>query len=187
MTVSLLASEIDSKRGIGFLVELANSPLAEWPYPEEKDEIAALARLRRRFEEFCPSDYPLLIAHDVRKAWEQPTLRMREAFLFATLTAALYRCDPPNPKHKEVEKWNRIAAALWTMGKASHRMRLCANPECPAPCFVAEKKNQRYCGEKCAGSGQRELKRLWWAEHGPAWRKARKRAEAKKKGKGRKS
>jgi hypothetical protein len=56
---------------------------------------------------------------------------------------------------------------------ALDRMRYCLNPECPAPYFFAKKRRQRYCTEECAGAGQRELKRVWWAEHGDAWRKAR--------------
>ncbi len=37
--------------------------------------------------------------------------------------------------------------------------RHCANPECPAPYFIAKKKSYRYCATKCAASGEREAKR----------------------------
>lgn len=68
---------------------------------------------------------------------------------------------------------------LWRTLHALDRMRFCPNPECPAPYFLTRKRSQKYCTEKCAGAGQRELKRAWWSEHGEAWRKARK-AAAKK-------
>jgi hypothetical protein len=57
---------------------------------------------------------------------------------------------------------------------ALDRMRYCLNPECPAPYFFAKKRRQKYCTEECAGAGQRESKRIWWAEHGTEWRETRK-------------
>jgi hypothetical protein len=59
----------------------------------------------------------------------------------------------------------------------SDRMRYCANPACPAPYFIARRRSQKYCTDACALPAQREFKRAWWSEHGPEWRKKRKRAE----------
>jgi hypothetical protein len=52
---------------------------------------------------------------------------------------------------------------------------LCANRECPAPYFIASRRGQKYCSYACALSSRREVKQRWWAAHGNAWRKARKR------------
>jgi len=76
-----------------------------------------------------------------------------------------------------------------------NRTRYCPNPECPAPYFFAKRHSQRYCSEKCAQAAEKETKRKWWAEHGPAWRKKRRkvagnrtpRKTARKLGKGSKS
>lgn len=45
------------------------------------------------------------------------------------------------------------------------RMRLCANPACPAPYFIARKHSQRYCGDACAVPAQREWKQNWWRQN----------------------
>jgi hypothetical protein len=55
-----------------------------------------------------------------------------------------------------------------------HLAHVCANPECPAPYFLAIRKSQKYCNADCATPSQREFKRKWWVEHGRI-----RRAEAK--------
>jgi hypothetical protein len=45
--------------------------------------------------------------------------------------------------------------------KAKH----CGNATCPAPYFIAKKKGQQHCGEKCAASATREAKRRWAADY----------------------
>jgi hypothetical protein len=59
---------------------------------------------------------------------------------------------------------------LWTRGLT----KVCGNPECPAPYYIAQRRSQRYCGEQCADLFQREAKRSWWQEHGNLWREQRK-------------
>jgi hypothetical protein len=76
---------------------------------------------------------------------------------------------------------NAVPALSYTV-KAGDKARYCANPECPAPYFFVQRKNQRYCSEICAAPAQRELKRRWWAEYGDEWRAAR---SSKKSSKGR--
>jgi len=72
-----------------------------------------------------------------------------------------------------------IEKALEYLLKHHNRARHCPNPDCPAPYFLAARQSRRYCSEICAQSGERETKRRWWAEHGPAWRKKRKPAASK--------
>ena len=46
----------------------------------------------------------------------------------------------------------------------------CANSECPAPFFFANRKSQKYCSDGCAQPAQRKFKRDWWARNGEKWR-----------------
>lgn len=55
-------------------------------------------------------------------------------------------------------------------------LRLCQNPDCPAPRFIARRKDQVYCSSDCAAL---LAKRRWWAKHGEEWRKERKRKKRK--------
>jgi hypothetical protein len=49
----------------------------------------------------------------------------------------------------------------------SDRMRKCQNPTCDAPYFLATRRDQRYCSEKCA---RLVANRTWWKKHGQQWR-----------------
>lgn len=121
----------------------------------------------------------------LRNLWTEPDARQREwgffAFRYAlykyendALTgeglfgilidpAKSFRVPPPMP----------FEQALSYLVKVGDKARYCANPECPAPYFFVQRRNQRYCSEICAAPAQRELKRQWWAEHGEEWRAAR--------------
>lgn len=63
---------------------------------------------------------------------------------------------------------------LWSRGLT----KVCGNPECPAPYYIAQRKSQRYCGEQCADLFQREAKRNWWRERGSEWRETRREQKA---------
>jgi hypothetical protein len=52
----------------------------------------------------------------------------------------------------------------------SDRMRKCQNPTCVAPYFLATRRDQRYCSEKCA---RLVANRKWWDKHGQQWRDGR--------------
>jgi hypothetical protein len=43
--------------------------------------------------------------------------------------------------------------------------RVCGNPECAAPFFFAQRRNQKYCTPECSKPSQQEFKRKWWAEN----------------------
>ena len=122
-------------------------------------------------------------------AWRAPTALGREVFLLQLIAAYLQTEAPQfsytagyNAEYADEEAKRGVDAFCLVLIRALHaldRMRFCLNPECPAPYFFTKKRRQRYCTEKCAGAGQRELKRVWWTEHGTAWRNAGK-ASAKK-------
>lgn len=52
-----------------------------------------------------------------------------------------------------------------------HQALRCPNPDCPAKHFLADRKNQKYCSEHCAGIAQRESKKRWWRQEGRKRRK----------------
>jgi hypothetical protein len=68
--------------------------------------------------------------------------------------------------------------AVYALFRKSALGKVCKNPNCPAPYFVARKATQRYCSDKCAEVFQQEWKRKWWAQHGNEWRRGK--AKAKK-------
>lgn len=70
----------------------------------------------------------------------------------------------------------KFQQALYLLFRRSQLAKICENPNCPAPYFIARKTAQRYCTDKCAEIFQRAWKRKWWAEHGEKWRSSRKRS-----------
>jgi hypothetical protein len=55
-------------------------------------------------------------------------------------------------------------------------LRKCQNPDCPAPRFIARRKDQVYCCNDCAAL---LAKRRWWKKHGEEWRRSRTRKKLK--------
>lgn len=145
-------------------------------------------------EEIEASAWIVTLMLMLRNIWTEPDRRQKEWGVFAfryalykyeddTLTserlfgilldpAKSFRIPPPTP----------FEQALSYLIKVGDKARYCANPECPAPYFFVQRKNQRYCSEICAAPAQRELKRQWWAEHGDEWRAARQSKKSSKRG-----
>ncbi len=55
----------------------------------------------------------------------------------------------------------------------SARRRICANPECKNPHFIAKHLRQFQCSDLCAAWAQRQHKRTWWTAHRDEQRKKR--------------
>jgi len=52
------------------------------------------------------------------------------------------------------------------VGELSHKMAICANPDCPQKYFLKGRKTQRFCDRPpCAAYGQRQHKKNWWHAH----------------------
>jgi hypothetical protein len=66
--------------------------------------------------------------------------------------------------------WQYFCALL--MFYSVGELRFCQNPDCPAPRFIARRRDQVSCSSDCAGL---VAKRRWWARHGEQWRQRRKR------------
>jgi hypothetical protein len=55
---------------------------------------------------------------------------------------------------------------------SADRLVVCSNPECSAPLFIRQRKNQAQCSLDCANWAQRQWKRQWWSAHGKTWKEA---------------
>ncbi len=75
---------------------------------------------------------------------------------------------------------SEFQGAVYELCQRSPFVKVCANPDCPAPYFIAHKTAQRYCEEACAKVFQREWKRRWWKEKGTKWRRKRSRGKREK-------
>lgn len=114
----------------------------------------------------------MALAELLRNAWKQPTTLGRELRILGLLSDLL---GLHTMRETSVESYNNDRLMMFML-RALHlaeKMRHCANPECPAPYFLAMRRSQKYCSETCALPAQREFKRAWWAEHGEQWRKKR--------------
>jgi hypothetical protein len=54
------------------------------------------------------------------------------------------------------------AAVFYFQSRIGDRAKYCGHVDCPAPYFIAVKRWQKFCSEKCAGPANRESKRKWW-------------------------
>jgi hypothetical protein len=64
-----------------------------------------------------------------------------------------------------------LHGALWLAFVGySDEARKCPNPTCDAPYFLATRRDQKLCSERCS---RLVANRRWWADKGADWRKAR--------------
>ncbi len=66
-----------------------------------------------------------------------------------------------------------LQQALNYLLRHSRKAKVCANPDCQAPYFIAPRSNTRYCSSDCVEAMQQQAKKEWWARSGEAWRKGR--------------
>jgi hypothetical protein len=76
---------------------------------------------------------------------------------------------------------SKFQGAVYQLFRRSALAKFCANPDCPAPYFIAGRTTQQYCSEKCSGVLQRTQKLRWWKEHGSEWRRASARKRSRRK------
>jgi len=74
----------------------------------------------------------------------------------------------------------------WACLMHAEHLAVCRNLECPAPYFIASRKDQRYCSQECAWPAKRAAKLKWWHENRAKDAQERKTAQKKRPaGKGR--
>jgi hypothetical protein len=145
--------------------------------------------------EDCPPLPTVVLREILRKAWDAPDLRHRDWFMFkfrdyyqqTVLRVQAVRADlnpgqippempviVPSTRDEVLESTGPrndpppitlIEAVAFYFQRNANRARRCPNPECEFPYFLARKKGQKYCSEKCAKPARRESKRKWWSEN----------------------
>lgn len=68
------------------------------------------------------------------------------------------------------EPQNTFQAAVYELLKHSRQARVCANPDCTNPYFIATDHRQKFCSPECTQPAQKEWRRRWWEQHGQQWR-----------------
>ncbi len=61
---------------------------------------------------------------------------------------------------------NPFETACYALLQNSRLAKVCANPDCPAPYFIARRATQRYCSPDCLKPFQKQSKLDWWNRKG---------------------
>ena len=175
------------------LVELVNLRVRDPVSREGVFDSVSVKRFQRRFGLLIPEFY--LVGQDTRgltaqrlavqqievlafylqRVWDSPDDRTKEFRIGDVVRAVMSGADEtgavPHSEADELPPASPFEDAVRSLARAhTHR---CGDPECPAPYFLAKRRTQAYCSEKCAGYGQREAKKRWWSNVGADRRRAR--------------
>lgn len=77
----------------------------------------------------------------------------------------------------EYQPRNSFQKALYFLLVNFSKAKVCANAECPAPYFIAERASARYCSTECLEELHRQSKLEWWNRVGKFERASRKRSK----------
>jgi hypothetical protein len=117
---------------------------------------------------------------ELRTIWSDPAPVVRQislAFLHGEIVEMFRRNFDPDAEARKISHREDVPTPFtytygWLLNLAmvfqhaqsvSEKMRLCANPECHGPYFIAEKNNQKCCGlNSCVEASQRARKTKWW-------------------------
>jgi len=176
--VRLLGTTVTPAAADDFLLRLAN--LADNP--------DAAAHLLAKYPEMLP-----VIGHvrqvfafrrELRRAWNSQDARTRDWYLSSLRRGAALltrfpelkermRQMPDQPTDEDLDYLTEPppqitpfeAALYYFQARVGDLAKRCAHVDCPAPYFIASKRAQKFCSEKCAGPANRESKRKWWADN----------------------
>jgi hypothetical protein len=138
-----------------------------------------------------PGDAILSLGRGLQDVWDTVDIRAREWKLFqlresyhrfrvmaepglATLRKKAKAEEPfPGPASDELGGHLNApppitvfeAAVFYFQRRLLDFAKHCGNPTCPAPYFIAKKKQQKFCSSVCAEPSQRESKRKWWTDN----------------------
>jgi hypothetical protein len=167
--------------------------IAADPSPEQVSALKRF-RARHRHTEIpeWETDITLLILSEgLRKVWDAPDVRSREWYLFRLRESYHHFRITTDPKlrgfWRASEEKNQIgrdatlelldrmdqpppitafeAIMFYFQRRLMDFAKHCGNATCPAPYFIATKKQQKFCLPVCAEPAQRESKRQWWREN----------------------
>lgn len=126
----------------------------------------------------------------LRRAWDAPDRRRKDWYLFQLRVRVhtwktlveFFRAHPQHPRlapvpSEAILKLSKLTAlepppvtpfestVFYFQTAIADLTKHCGNSDCPAPYFIAKKRWQKYCTEKCAGPAARESKRKWWQDN----------------------
>jgi hypothetical protein len=167
--------------------EEAERLLLDWANLSDQREDESATRLFRRHEQVLKAlewkgdtEHPLnpyeiyTLRLHLRKAWDAPDRRTREWHIFQlrrkfsewSLSLSLDGdLSKPMVWFEQVPPLTPLEATMYHFQNVADLAKHCGNSDCPAPYFIAIKRWQKYCSEKCSGPGERESKRNWWRKN----------------------
>lgn len=166
---------VRSKWGRNMLLDLANLDSGDWQ------------RFRKRWAVFLPPGFVGQDDDDRLRIWRD---ELRQVWSLGPEAGRILdrwvKRDPHDPGRWWVPLWlvdkdfiepnpGHLPFVLaLTVRDLAGKLGHCPNPECPAPYFIKNRKNQKFCDRPaCTAYGQREHKRKWWSQHGARWRAGR--------------
>jgi hypothetical protein len=161
--------------------------LVDWVNLKQEDAKKFLERYGGLLGNVFNSNEVFSLQGELREAWVAPNSRdrswylfmIRHTYAFAMKCQALGRSrdellTPQTPEERIVlrkmlaapPEISPLEAALYYLQEAiGDRAKRCGYEGCRNPYFVAEKRWQKYCSEKCATPSNQKAKRKWWHEH----------------------
>jgi hypothetical protein len=171
------------KRGskiLGVMTEAeAERLLLDWANLGEND----LRRFRARHKDVIGALDDLAVCdlrYELRLVWNEQDKRRQDWYVFCLRDSFQYyevmhdikeKREPPNPHrlaHRLAEPPGITpfeAAMFYFQTALTEKAKYCGGRDCPAPYFIAVKRWQKYCSEKCAALANGEAKRRWWHEN----------------------
>lgn len=171
----VIIRRVRSKWGRSVLLDLANLDSADWQ------------RFRKRWAVFLPPGFVGQDDDDRLRIWRD---ELRQVWSLGPEAGRILdrwvKEDPHDPGRWWVPLWlvdkdfieptpGHLPFVLaLTVRDLAGKLGHCPNAKCPAPYFIKNRKNQKFCDRPaCTAYGQREHKRKWWSEHGAKWRAGR--------------
>jgi hypothetical protein len=113
-------------------------------------------------------DEAVRIALLVRVTGENGNTSLLEHYSFLSLGIFLEHLRPTWVRRGQFkyEPTTPFQKALYLFWGKSPLAKVCKNPDCPAPFFIARRVQQAYCGDECATPARLEAKRKWWNAKG---------------------
>lgn len=124
-----------------------------WRAPNDRHREWYLHEMRRQYRE-------AVVMTGFREMKAQPPVVFSLAPGFGT---SVQQVDPRLIEPPAVTPFE--AAVFYLQSRIGDRAKYCGHQDCPAPYFIAIKRWQKFCSEKCAGPANRESKRKWWHEN----------------------
>lgn len=133
-------------------------------------------------EELIRQYWVIPLRDSLRRVWRTPDYRTKEWGMFRISQDFFFQGVPDlvstplsNPSEFlfGLRPPEQTELLLLQLVKMAPLTKVCCNPECVAPYFIAPSRRYKFCSDVCAQFGQREHKRRWWSEHGEENRRAR--------------